>query len=116
MNTLNKLTLTHLVLIIFLSGLISSCSITTVLQHSPSNDCASSGQKFCYDTTLTRSIWKGRDNKWEIKSGCVTGISRVKVTTKPGDVLIGFITLGFVVRQRLEWDCSQRSGASDFPQ
>lgn len=114
MNYLNKLTFKHKFLGFALTCVLSSCSIVTVLQHSPSNDCASSGQKFCYDTTITRSVWKGRDNKREITSRCVNGISRVKVTTKPGDVLIGFFTTGIVVRQRLEWDCSQRSGSSDF--
>ena len=95
---------------------LSSCSIISVVQvDSPSADCAGSGQHFCYDTTITKSLWNGRNNKRDIESNCPNGISRVKVTTKPGDVLIGFFTAGFVVKQRLDWDCAQRSGASDIP-
>ena len=115
MNYMHKIKFKYQFLGIALACALCSCSTITVLQHSPTNDCGSSGQKFCYDTTLTRSLWKGNKNKQEITSKCVHGISRVKVTTKPGDVLLGFFTLGFVVKQRLEWDCQQRSGESDFP-
>ena len=99
-----------------LACVLTSCSMITVLNvDSPSADCAGSGQQFCYDTLIKKSLWKGRNNKRDIKSTCANGISRVKVTTKPGDVLIGFFTAGFVVKQRIEWDCSQRSGAGDIP-
>jgi hypothetical protein len=116
MNYLDNLNFKHQFLGFTLACVLSSCSIITVLGvDSPSADCAGSGQHFCHDTTITRSLWNGRNNKRDITSGCSNGISRVKVTTKPGDVLIGFFTVGFVVKQRLDWDCSQRSGASDIP-
>jgi hypothetical protein len=93
----------------------SSCSIIRVVEvPSPSSDCAGSGQHFCHDTLVVTSFWKGK-NKINLASSCVNCISRVKVTTKPMDVVIGFITFGFVVKQRIDWDCSQRSGAGDLP-
>src|SRR5688572_21377017 len=92
----------------------SSCSIIRVVEiASPTADCAGSGQHFCHDTTITSSIWKSK-NKLNLKSECANGISRVKVTTKPTDVLLGFITLGFVVKQRIDWDCAQRSGIGEI--
>lgn len=98
------------------SCMLASCSVIRVLEvDSPSADCVGSGQHFCHYSIITTSLWKGRNNKKDLKSLCPNGISRVKVTTKPMDVIIGFITLGFVVKQRLDWDCSQRSGSSNPP-
>jgi hypothetical protein len=96
--------------------ILSSCSVIRVLEvDSPTADCAGSGQQFCHHKTITTSMWKGRTNKQDLKSLCPNGISRVKVTTKPMDVVLGFITAGFVVKQRLDWDCAQRSGSSAPP-
>jgi hypothetical protein len=95
--------------------LLMSCSVIRVVQiASPTADCAGSGQHFCHDTTITTSLWKSK-NKINLQSTCATGISRVKVTTKPMDVVLGFLTLGFVVKQRIDWDCAQRSGANEIP-
>jgi hypothetical protein len=106
-----------LMLIFAAACILCSCSVIRVLEvASPSSDCAGSGQHFCHDTTITTSLWKGRNNKQDLKSLCPNGISRVKVTTKPMDILVGFITIGFVVKQRWDWDCSQRSGSSNLPQ
>lgn len=106
--------LTSLLVILLIGFIDSSCSVIRVVEiASPTADCAGSGQHFCHDTTIRSSIWKSK-NKINLKSTCATGISRVKVTTKPTDVLLGFITLGFVVKQRIDWDCAQRSGASDI--
>ena len=95
--------------------LLMSCSVIRVVQiASPTADCAGSGQHFCHDTIVRTSLWKSK-NKINLQSTCSTGISRVKVTTKPMDVILGFLTLGFVVKQRIDWDCAQRSGANDIP-
>jgi|SRR6185369_8358976 len=95
--------------------LLMSCSVIRVVQvASPTADCAGSGQHFCHDTTITTSFWKSK-NKINLQSSCANGISRVKVTTKPGDVILGFLTLGFVVKQHIDWDCAQRSGANEIP-
>jgi len=95
--------------------LVTSCSVIRVVQiASPTADCAGSGQHFCHDTIVRTSLWKSK-NKINLQSTCPTGISRFKVTTKPMDVVLGFITLGFVVKQRIDWDCAQRSGTSDIP-
>jgi len=104
-----------LLAVVFICFIISSCSIIRVIEvPSPTADCAGSGQHFCHDTTITTSVWKSK-NKMNLKSMCANGISRVKITTKPMDVVLGFITLGFVVKQRLDWDCAQRSGAGEIP-
>ncbi len=92
----------------------SACSITRVVEvDSPTADCAGSGSHFCHDTTITTSLWRSK-NKVNLQSGCPNGISRFKVTTRPGDVLLGFLTAGLVVKQRIDWDCAQRSGSSDI--
>jgi len=103
-------------LTVLLIGLLAgSCSIIRVIEmDSPTSDCAGSGQHFCHDTTIRSSIWKSK-NKVNLKSACPKGISRVKVTTKPMDVILGFVTLGLVVKQRIDWDCSQRTGSSEIP-
>lgn len=94
---------------------LGSCSVIRIVEvDSPSADCAGSGQHFCHDTTIRTSIWKSK-NKQNLPSGCPNGISRVKLTTKPMDVVLGFITAGFIVKQRIDWDCAQRSGSSDIP-
>jgi hypothetical protein len=94
---------------------LDSCSIIRIVEvDSPTADCAGSGQHFCHDTTIRTSIWKSK-NKENLPSGCPNGISRIKMTTKPIDVVLGFITAGFIVKQRIDWDCAQRSGSSDIP-
>lgn len=99
-----------LVLILF----TCSCSVIRVVEaDSPTADCAGSGQHFCHTENITTSWWKPK-NKENIRSQCVHGISRFKVTTKPGDLLLGVFTAGFVVRQRIDWDCAQRSGGSEI--
>lgn len=102
-----------IMLIVFL---VTSCSVIRVVQvASPTADCAGSGQHFCHDTIVRTSLWKSK-NKINLQSTCPNGISRFKITTKPMDVVLGFITLGLVVKQRIDWDCAQRSGGpSDIP-
>ncbi len=42
-------------------------------------------------------------------AGCQQGsdMSRVRVTTNPGFIIVSFLSLGIAVPQRLEWDCAQ---------
>jgi hypothetical protein len=94
--------------------LLQSCSVIRVVEvDSPTADCASSGQHFCHHTLVRSSVWKSK-NKINLKSKCNNGISRVKVTTKPMDMVLGFLTAGFVVKQRIDWDCAQRDGSSEI--
>lgn len=109
-----KLTASLLTLVV-ICCLSSSCSIIRVVEvPSWTSDCAGSGQHFCHDTIIQSSIWKSK-NKINLESACANGISRVKVTTKPMDVILGFLTAGFVVKQRIDWDCAQRNGAGEIP-
>lgn len=109
-----KKLLASLLILLLIGCLGSYCSVIRVVEvASPTADCAGSGQHLCHDTTIRSSVWKSK-NKINLKSTCVNGISRVKVTTKPMDVILGFITLGLVVKQRIDWDCAQRSGSSDI--
>lgn len=107
-------TLRQVLCILSCACVLGSCSVIRVVQvDSPTADCAGSGQHFCHDTTVRTSIWKSK-NKINLTSGCPNGISRVKVTTKPMDVVLGFITAGLVVKQRIDWDCAQRGGIGDI--
>ena len=100
---------------VLITGLFTSCSIIRVVEvPSWTSDCAGSGQNFCHDTIINTSIWKAK-NKVNLSSMCANGISRVKITTKPMDVILGFLTAGLVVKQRIDWDCAQRSGAGEIP-
>ncbi len=120
--TRHNLYMKHAILYKYLPGILLALSVTvlqacsvirTVQVDSPTWDCVGSGQHFCHDTLIRTSIWKGK-NAEKLSSGCATGISRMKVTTKPGDIFLGVFTAGFIIRQRIEWDCAQRSGASDM--
>lgn len=103
------------ILIFVVACMMGSCSVIRVLEvDSPSATVAGSGQHFGSRTTIRTSMWKGRNGKNDIKSLCPNGISRVKVTTKPMDIVLGFVTAGFVIKQRIEWDCSQSSGSEDI--
>lgn len=94
---------------------LQSCSIIRVVQvSSPTVDRAASGQQFANRANVTNSLWKGK-NRYVIDHVCPnSSISRFKVTTKPQDVILGFLSLGFAVHQRIEWDCAQRSGSSEI--
>jgi hypothetical protein len=94
--------------------ILSSCTVIRSVQvDSPTSDCVASGQSYCHDTLIRTSIWK-KKNVAKINGGCTNGLSRVKVTTKPGDIVLGFITVGLVVKQRIQWDCAQRAGSTDL--
>src|SRR5690349_11884958 len=81
----------------------TSCSVIRIVEvPSPTATAAGSGQSFANKKDVKTSLWKSK-NKYNIQTECNNGISRVKVTTKPMDVVLGVFTLGFFVRQRLEW-------------
>lgn len=92
-----------------------NCSVIRVVQvESPTVDRAASGQQFGNRANVTNSLWRGK-NRYVIGNVCPnSAISRFKVTTKPHDVILGFLSLGFAVHQRIEWDCAQRTGSSEI--
>ena len=104
-----------LLIVVCVLWAMQACTVIRVVQtDSPSADRAASGQQFGYDTVIITSLWKGK-NRVTIPNVChQSSISRFKVTTKPGDVILGFLTVGLVVKQRIEWDCGQRSGSSEI--
>jgi hypothetical protein len=104
----------RLVMLFAAAYILQSCSVVRRLEVDDATwNCIGSGQHYCHDTIVRTNIWKGKNNV-KISAGCDNGISRVKVTTKPGDIILGAFTLGFVVRQRIEWDCAQSSGSTDM--
>lgn len=105
----------HRLLIIFtVAYVLQSCSAIRRLEvESATWNCIGSGQTYCYQKVVQTNIWKSKNDD-KIEADCPNGISRVKITTKPGDVFLGALSLGFVVRQRVEWDCSQSSGTDDM--
>jgi hypothetical protein len=113
MRAYNRLKNMRLALLTVVTAcLLSSCSMIRVLEvASPTQTSVGSGQHFGNVKTVRASLWNGRHGKQDIQCGCANGISRVKITTKPGDIVVGFLTAGFVVKQRLEWDCAQRDDA-----
>ncbi len=103
-----------LLLFLAVTATLPSCSaIRSFRMPGATENLAGSGNAYAHDTVIRTSIWKGKNNS-DITCNCTHGISRFKVTTKPGDVLLGTLTLGLRVRQRVEWDCAQRRGI-DIP-
>ena len=94
-------------LLIFAAAALTSCKVQNMISNRDSWDCAHSGEKLCHDTVLQSSFWKTRTLPF-LRTDCGPGnLSRVRVTTKPGDALLAVFTFGLVVKQRIEWDCAQ---------
>lgn len=94
------------VIILFLS---SGCKVNyTVAAHADS-DRPAQAHHLTHTTTHYAYLWGLIDKNDPLPAGCPTGsnMSRVRVTTGPGSVILSLITLGIVVPQHVEWDCSQ---------
>jgi hypothetical protein len=88
---------------------LQSCTVGySVLSHADS-DMPAQAHHLTHVKTHWSYLWGiiSKNDPWP--ADCVTGsnMSRIKVTTNPGFVIISLLSLGIVVPQHLEWDCSQ---------
>ena len=91
--------------------LLSSCAVTdTVVAHYNSDQPTRAKHLTHIGKTHWSFAW-GLIKKGDWAAGCQQGsnMSRVRVTTNPGFIIISFVTLGIVIPQKLEWDCGPAS-------
>ena len=87
--------------------IVSSCAVSdTVVAHYNSDQPARAKTLTHVGNTHWSFFW-GLLKQGDWPAGCQQGsnMSRVRVKTNPGFVIISFVTLGIVVPQKLEWDC-----------
>ena len=99
-----------------LSLLLAGCLFTlpacrvsyTVISHGDS-DMPAQAHRLTHTKTHWSYLWGLITKNDPLSAGCQTGsnISKARVTTNPEFIIISFVTLGIVVPQRIEWDCSQ---------
>ena len=85
----------------------SSCAVSdTVVGHYNSDQPARAKHLTHVGKTHWSFLW-GILKQGDWPAGCQPGsnMSRVRVTTNPGFIIISFVSLGIVVPQKLEWDC-----------
>lgn len=90
---------------------VSSCAVSdTVVAHYNSDQPARAKHLTHVGDTHWSFFW-GLVKKGDWAANCQQGsnMSRVRVKTNPGFIIISFISLGIAVPQKLEWDCGPPS-------
>ncbi|MGZ5134549.1 MAG: hypothetical protein ACXWCG_05350 [Flavitalea sp.] len=85
----------------------SSCAVSdTVVAHYNSDQPARAKTLSHVGKTHWSFFW-GLLKQGDWPAGCQQGsnMSRVRVKTNPGFIIISFVSLGIAVPQKLEWDC-----------
>ena len=100
---------------LFIASLIwltfSSCAVSdTVVAHHNSDQPARAKTLSHVGKTHWSFLW-GLLKQGDWPAGCQQGsnMSRVRVKTNPGFIIISFVSLGIAVPQKLEWDCGPPS-------
>jgi len=89
----------------------SSCAVTdTVVAHYNSDQPARAKNLSHVGKTHWSFFW-GLLKQGDWPAGCQQGsnMSKVRVKTNPGFIIISFVSLGIAVPQKLEWDCGPPS-------
>ena len=88
--------------------MLSSCAVSdTVVSRHFSDQPAKAKQLSHVGKTHWSYFW-GLLKQDEWRAECQSGshMSRVRVKTNPGFIIVSFLSLGIAVPQKLEWDCS----------
>ena len=96
---------------LFFCLVFSSCAVSdTVVAHYNSDQPARAKNLTHVGKTHWSFFW-GILKQGDWPAGCQQGsnLSKVRVKTNPGFIIISFVSLGIVVPQKLEWDCSPPS-------
>lgn len=106
----------YTMLLLLITASQTSCKVSeTVFSHANTDQPARGRHLSHVGKTHWSYFWGLLGNEpWA--AGCQQGsdISRARVTTNPGFIIISFVSLGIAVPQKMEWDCSQpfRSGGT----
>ena len=101
----------QIIIALSFSVAVQSCAVTdTVVAHYNSDQPAKAKHLTHVGETHWSFFW-GLIKKGDWPAGCQQGsnMSKVRVKTNPGFIIISFISLGIAVPQKLEWDCGPPS-------
>ena len=87
----------------------SSCKVSDTVVSRTNSDLPAKAHHLTHQGKTHWSYFWGLISNEPWPAGCQQGsdMSRVRVTTNPGFIIVSFMSLGIVVPQRLEWDCAQ---------
>jgi hypothetical protein len=88
---------------------LAACSVTSNVVSSTSSSQPQVGKHLSHVGKVQWSYFWGLVPADNLPAGCSDGsdVSKVRTVTKPGFIVISFLTLGIVVPQQMEWDCAQ---------
>jgi hypothetical protein len=88
---------------------LASCKVSDTVVSRTNSDLPQQGRHLSRQGKTHWSYFWGILSNDPWPAGCQEGsdMSRVRVTTNPGFIIVSFLSLGIVVPQRLEWDCAQ---------
>ena len=98
----------NIIAAILLVVVLSSCAVSDTVVSRHYSDQPAQAKKLSHVGKTHWSYFWGLLKQDEWPAGCQSGsnMSRVKVKTNAGFIIISFLSLGIVVPQKLEWDCS----------
>jgi hypothetical protein len=93
---------------LILAVLLTSCAVSDSVVSRHFSDQPAKAKQLSHVGKTHWSYFWGLLKQDEWPAGCQSGshMSRVKVKTSPGFIIISFLSLGIAVPQKLEWDCS----------
>jgi hypothetical protein len=107
--TLNRFVQTNKIIVpLLLAVLLTSCAVSDTVVSRHYSDQPAQAKKLSHVGKTHWSYFWGLLKQDEWPAGCQSGsnMSRVKVKTNAGFIIISFLSLGIAVPQKLEWDCS----------
>ena len=88
---------------------VSSCRVSDMVVSRTNSDLPAQAHHLSHQGKTHWSYFWGLKANEPWPAGCQVGsdMSRVRVSTNAGFIIISFLSLGIAVPQRLEWDCAQ---------
>lgn len=88
---------------------LSACRVSDTVVSRTNSDLPQQGRHLSRQGQTHWSYFWGLKSNDPWVAGCQMGsdMSRVRVTTNAGFILVSFLSLGIAIPQRLEWDCAQ---------
>src|ERR1043166_10323488 len=88
---------------------LSACTVTETVMSHANTDRPAQAHHLTHQGKTHWSYFWGLISNDPWPAGCQDGsdMSRVRVTTNAGFIMVSFLSLGIAVPQRLEWDCAQ---------
>ena len=87
----------------------SACKVSDTVVSRTNSDLPAQAHHLTHQGKTHWSYFWGLISNEPWPAGCQQGsdMSRVRVVTNPGFIIVSFLSLGIAVPQRLEWDCAQ---------